>query len=156
MPKGVRWSESDLKAFAARGQRAQAAVDAVLPKAVKKDGLWVAGGRTESKLEIRFDQQLVVDGLPAPIKNYLFLKDRDLEIDRAWPQWKVGVEIQGGAHRASKANLDRDCEKLCLGLLAGWWILPIGDALVRSGRGLELLLAVVALRKSRGKRATDA
>lgn len=102
--------------------------------------------RPESKLEIRFDQQLVVDGLPPPIKNYLFLPNRDLEIDRAWPQWKLGVEIQGGAH-GIKANLARDCEKLCLALLAGWWILPFSREIIRGERAIELLHAAIDIRK---------
>jgi hypothetical protein len=159
MAKGVRWNEADLREFVKRGQGAQRA-GTQLARAHGKTtaqntvdfamDVHVTRPRKESKLEIRFGQQLAVDGLPPAIRNYLFLPDRDLELDFAWPQWKLSVEIQGSAHRASMAMLDRDCEKICLALLAGWWVLPLGNELVRSGRGLELLLAAVKVR-SKGR-----
>jgi very-short-patch-repair endonuclease len=181
--KAVRWTEDDLKEFVKRGQAAQRAVEVDVDRGtarlaparrqrahgkttaaeriVKASELNAqmaaarAGPRKESKLEQRFDQQLTVSGLPAPIKNYFYLPGRDLEIDRAWPQWKLGVEINGGAHRASMANLARDCEKICLGLLAGWWILPFSRELIRSERALELLQAAITQRTNRKRRGND-
>lgn len=93
----------------------------------------------ESKLEIRFEQQLRCQQIEPWERNYFFLPNRDLELDFAWPAHKIGVEINGGAHRTSMKILDRDCEKLSLGVLADWRILPLGRDLVRSERGIRLL-----------------
>lgn len=101
--------------------------------------------RGPSKLEIRFSQQLAGDTIPPHQRNYFFLPDRDLELDFAWPQWKVGVEIQGGVH---KMKLSRDCEKMVLAILAGWVILPLDRKLVTSGQGLQALSSILAKRQS--------
>lgn len=158
----VRFSEEQLakitarKGYTARDQSAPGANKATVTdgKGHHAPGITIAGhspnkrrAAGHSKLELRFDQQLAARDIPAPQKNYLFLPNRDLELDRAWPAWKLGVEIQGGAHRASQAMLDRDCEKLCLALLAGWWILPFSKDLIRSERSIELLFSAIDVRR---------
>ncbi len=92
-----------------------------------------------SKLERRFSQQLADNpDLPAHQRNYFFLPNRDLELDYAWPQVKVAVEVQGMAHRI-KGKFKRDMEKRALALLAGWRVLEVGGDQVRSGQALEWL-----------------
>jgi very-short-patch-repair endonuclease len=89
----------------------------------------------ESKLEIRFDQQLRANELPAPERNYFFMDGRDLELDRAWPKLKVAVEIQGMAHRI-KGKWKRDIEKRALAMLAGWRVLEVDGAAIKDGRAI--------------------
>ena len=77
------------------------------------------------------------------MRNYFFLPDRDFELDYAWPEVKVAVEVQGMAHRI-KGKWKRDIEKRALALLAGWRVLELDGDSVRSGRGLEWLRALLA------------
>lgn len=94
---------------------------------------------TESKLERRLSQQLADNPeLPAHQRNYFFMSDRDFELDFAWPALKVGVEVQGMAHRIKK-NFQRDIEKRALALLAGWRVLEVNGAAIKDGRALVWL-----------------
>jgi len=55
-------------------------------------------GMQESELERAFDTQFTVlrNGLPFPEKYFVFIPGRRFHLDRAWPNFKVGVELQGG------------------------------------------------------------
>jgi very-short-patch-repair endonuclease len=90
----------------------------------------------ESKLERRFDQQLLESGLPEPRRNWFFIAGRDFELDRAWPSEKVAVEVQGMAHRI-KGKFKRDIEKRALAMLAGWRVLEVDGSSIRDGRAIE-------------------
>lgn len=94
--------------------------------------------RGPSKIERRFEQQLVDAGVAWWQRDYFFLPERDFELDFAWPLVKVAVEVQGQAHRI-KGKWKRDVEKRALALLAGWRVLEVGGDEVRSGRGLAWL-----------------
>jgi DNA-binding CsgD family transcriptional regulator len=54
----------------------------------------------KSDLEVAFDTQFVRLGsdLPKPVEEYKFHPKRKWRIDRAWPDHKLAVEIEGGAH----------------------------------------------------------
>lgn len=95
------------------------------------------GSGGESKLERRFSQQLQEAGLQH-VRNYFFLPDRDFELDFAFPEARLAVEIQGMAHRI-KANFKRDIEKRALAMLAGWRVLELDGDAVRSGLGIQWL-----------------
>jgi very-short-patch-repair endonuclease len=92
----------------------------------------------ESKLERRFVQQLTDAGISGWQRNYYFLGDRDLELDFAWPETRLAVEVQGMAHRI-KGKFRRDIEKRALALLAGWRVLEVDGAAIRDGRALKWL-----------------
>ena len=92
----------------------------------------------ESKLERRFDQQILEAGLPEPRRNWFFLNGRDFELDRAWPAEKIACEVQGMAHRI-KGKWKRDIEKRALAMLAGWRVLEVDGASVRDGRAIQWL-----------------
>lgn len=96
----------------------------------------------ESKIERRLDQQIMDAGLPEPRRNYFFLEGRDFEIDRAWPLVKMGVEVQGMAHRI-KGKFKRDIEKRALAQLAGWRVLEVDGASVRDGRAIKWLIELL-------------
>lgn len=124
----MRLTEDEYKALIARRTtQAPAKVDATV------------GRLGPSKLERRFSQQLAENpDIPAAQRNYLFLPDRDLELDYAWSRQRVAVEIQGMAHRI-KGKFKRDIEKRALAMLAGWRVLELGGDEVRSGQGLKWL-----------------
>lgn len=101
----------------------------------------------ESKLERRIVQQLAENpDIPAAQRNYLFLPDRDFEMDFAWPALRAGLEVQGLAHRI-KGKFKRDIEKRALAMLAGWRVLEVGGDQVRSGKALEWLRMLLETRK---------
>lgn len=98
-----------------------------------------------SKLERRLEQQLLSSGfLPASsgggrrsfYRNYFPFPDRDFELDFAWPELKVAVEVQGMAHRI-KSKFKRDIEKRALLLLNKWRVLEVDGDSIRDGRALR-------------------
>ena len=91
-----------------------------------------------SQIHIRMRQQIQQAGLPQPIEEYYHLKGRDFRLDFAWPDRKIGVEVQGMAHRI-KGKFHADIEKRSLGLLAGWRILEVSGDTVRDERGIGWL-----------------
>ena len=98
----------------------------------------------ESKLERRIVQQLAESpDIPAAQRNYLFLPDRDFELDFCWPALRVGLEVQGQAHRI-KGKFKADIEKRALAMLAGWKVLEVGGDQVRSGQALAWLRMLLA------------
>ena len=99
-----------------------------------------------SKIERRFSQQLADNpDIPPHQRNYFFLPDRDLELDFAWSEVSIAVEVQGMAHRI-KGKFKRDIEKRALAMLAGWRVLEVGGDQVRSGQALQWLRLLLATR----------
>jgi very-short-patch-repair endonuclease len=94
--------------------------------------------RERSQLEVRFEQQIAAHGLPAPVTEYFHITGRDFRLDFAWPALRIGVEVQGGAHRV-KARAAADIEKRALSLLAGWRVIEVDGAAVRDERGIQWL-----------------
>lgn len=133
----VRWSEEDLRQYQARAKR-EAPSGAVDIDAVHRK----REAPKESKLERRLDQQIEDAGFPAPRKNHYFMKGRDLELDRAWVDWKIAVEVQGMAHRI-KGKFKRDIEKRALAMLQGWRVLEVDGAAIRDGKAIEWLRSLL-------------
>jgi very-short-patch-repair endonuclease len=92
-------------------------------------------GRIDSAIEATFAMQARAEGLPQWVRNHVFLPDRLLQIDFAWPALRFGIEVQGAVHRIGN-HIHRDCEKQALALLAGWTILPVTGRHVRSGQAI--------------------
>jgi very-short-patch-repair endonuclease len=85
--------------------------------------------------------QCQADGLNGFKQNFRFHLTRKFEIDLAWPDHKVGVEIDGGifngkAH-GSVMGILRDMEKHNLLLVSGWRVLRYTPTQVRNGEALE-------------------
>ena len=64
---------------------------------------------------------------PLPEREYRFHESRRWRLDFAWPEFKLGVEIQGGQWRQRGAHvggyaLQRDCEKSNALTEADWHI----------------------------------
>ena len=119
-------------------------IDAVLHKKPlgAKLGVKMPEGKRQSALEREFDAQLSLTNLPAPERDYVFLPDRKFEWDRAWPEQRIAIEIQGNVHRI-KARFYADCEKLCLATMAGWRYLPVSRNEIKDGRAIEWLKSLI-------------
>lgn len=66
-------------------------------------------------------------GLPKPVFEHDYIPGRKFRLDIAWPDYKVGVEVQGGlwlkAAHSTGTGIKRDMEKRNLGILNGWRVL---------------------------------
>lgn len=125
---GLRWTQEQYDEFLRRGR--------ALPTLAHVEPVRARQPPQESKLERRFVQQLTDAGITGWQRNYLFLPDRDFELDFAWSQRKVAVEVQGMAHRI-KRQFKADIEKKALAMLAGWRVLEVDGAAIRDGRALK-------------------
>ena len=96
-----------------------------------------------SKLERRFEQQLIDAGITGYQRNYFFLPNREYELDFAFVPVKVYVEVQGMAHRI-KAKFTADIEKRVLARFAGWRGLEVDGVTIKDGRALEWLRRLLA------------
>ena len=88
-----------------------------------------------SSLEVEFDLQMRAMKFPTWAPEYRFLEHRKYRIDRAWPNVRFGVEIDGGVHKL-ESRFHSDREKHALALLEGWRILPVTSQHVRDGRAI--------------------
>lgn len=102
----------------------------------------VALPRGPSAIEAVLAQQIAVLRLPEPVREYQAIPDRKFRLDFAWPDLKVGVEVQGMVHRI-KGRFLRDTEKACLHILHGWRVLPVSGQDVRSGRAAAWVTALL-------------
>lgn len=98
----------------------------------------VLGNRWERALAY----QCLADKLPPFVQNYKFHVERKFEIDIAWPELKVGVEINGGiwngktgAH-GSPLKILRDMEKNNALVMSGWRILRFTPKEANDGTAL--------------------
>lgn len=99
--------------------------------------------RRESAIEATLALQMRALKLPAAERNYRFLDGRKFELDFAWPQRKLAVEVQGMAHRI-KAKFKADLEKRALALLDGWKVLEVGGNQIRSGVAVQWVERLLA------------
>lgn len=101
--------------------------------------------RVASALEVEFMFQVKHAGLPPFERDYQFAKDegRKYELDLAWPERKLGVEVQGGIWRkgghSSGQGISRDCDKMSLAASLGWLVLPVTREMIKSGAALQYL-----------------
>lgn len=98
--------------------------------------------RAQSNLEVMFSFDIEHDGLPAAVRNYRAIEGRKFEIDFAWPDLKLGVEVNGMCHRI-KARWESDIEKNALLILQGWTVLSVSGKTIRDGRAIEWLKAAL-------------
>jgi len=165
MSRGLRLTEAEYRELLGRGaakdkalrrsvRQALATNANAIRQAVDHDVMSQLLSERSSKLERRFEQQLIDGGLrpaaddDAPLhyhRNYFVLPGRDFELDFAWPALAIAVEIQGMAHRI-KGKFRRDIEKRALATLAGWTVLELDGDAVRSGQGIEWLKRLIEIK----------
>jgi len=86
---------------------------------------------------------------PVPCRNFRFMRDRKFEIDFAWPQWLIGVEIQGGIWLAGggahsrPAQILRDLVKHNLLIERGWRVWEFTPDQVISGEAVQSIAPAI-------------
>lgn len=101
--------------------------------------------KAESPLEAELALQIRALKLPAPVRQYQFLKDRKYQADFCWPDRRLIVECNGEPHRI-KAMFERDMERNGQAIVEGWTVLCVGRKLIFDGRAIgwiSRLLGVV-------------
>lgn len=89
----------------------------------------------ESFLEARFALQLRAAKLPPCVREYVFHQERNWRFDFAWPERKIAVETEGKVHTIN-AQHERDAEKFCNAVIAGWRVLRVTYRQVQSLQAL--------------------
>ena len=94
-----------------------------------------------SHLEESLALQIKAYGLPEPVREYRHIPGRLFRLDFAWPDYRVGVEVQGqiwskGGH-SSGTGIIRDCEKRNLGKLEGWTVLEVVEPQIKAGDAID-------------------
>lgn len=106
--------------------------------AVKKVVKVTSHQKPVSEIEAIFDLQMRVEKLPKSQMNFQFDTSRGWMLDRAWPEYKLAVEIDGMVHRI-KDRFERDIEKFAFALIAGWTVLHVSGKNVHNRKGVEWL-----------------
>jgi very-short-patch-repair endonuclease len=91
-----------------------------------------------------FARLLSAAGVPPFEREYRFHAARRWRLDFAWPQHRLGLEIEGvtvaGGRHQRIAGFRKDMEKYNALALAGWSLLRVTPADVRTGRAVLLVL----------------
>ncbi len=138
----LRLNDQQLQEIVKRFQRAGAAPSAPAEAQPARRGT----AKGPSPLELAFAEQLSMLRVPAPKREYQFLAERGFRLDFAWPGQRVAVEVQGMVHRI-KGRFRGDIEKRALALLAGWRVLEVGGAEIRSGQAIAWLIALMQVKR---------
>ena len=96
------------------------------------------------------------EGLPSPEREYKFHPVRKWQLDLAWPEYMLAVEVQGGiwmqttktgrpkGHAHPKRFLE-DIEKQNEAVLAGWRLLQVTPEMIDDAQALELVSRALAM-----------
>lgn len=99
-----------------------------------------------SPLEELFAFQLRAMKWPEARREYKFHPKRLWRLDFAWPEQKIGVEIEGGVwtggRHSTGVGFTLDCEKYAEAMCLGWSILRVTGSQVESGQAINWLMRV--------------
>jgi very-short-patch-repair endonuclease len=97
--------------------------------------------RPGSKLEAEFALQVRANNLPPPSREHKFHPTRKWRLDFAWPDQKVGVEIEGGVWTGGRhtrgAGFIRDADKHNAAQLQGWLLLRFTSDHLKDGTAMQ-------------------
>ena len=95
------------------------------------------------RLEDDLERKLADAGLPAPEREYRFHRVRRWRFDFAWPEQMVAAEVDGGAWSGGRhtrgGGFERDLEKMNAAVLAGWRVVRVTGAMIRSGYAVRTI-----------------
>jgi hypothetical protein len=97
----------------------------------------------DSEPELILANRLERAGLPMGEPQYRFVPGRQYRFDRAYPDQKVAVEVQGGiwtngAHSRG-SGVSRDCVKYSIAAALGWRVLPVTVEMIEDGTAVQLI-----------------
>jgi len=87
-----------------------------------------------------FAQICAAHGLIEPVSEFRFAPPRKWRFDWAWPEWKLAVEIEGGAWVRGRHNRGKgfigDLEKYNAATILGWAVLRVTPQHVHAGQAI--------------------
>jgi very-short-patch-repair endonuclease len=96
-----------------------------------------------SDLELRFLLLCRALELPEPVAEYRFCVHRRWRLDFAYPDLKVGIEIEGGIYSGGRHvrgnGFERDCEKHNWLAFDGWTVFRFTSGMLETGAALVML-----------------
>lgn len=117
----------------------------------RQDFLKRAGA--DSELELILLNRLEHAGLPLGEPQFHFVPGRQHRFDRAWPEQRVAVEVQGGVWsddgHGRKSMVARDCWRFALAAALGWRVLPVTKEMIESGQAVELIRQALGMEPRR-------
>jgi very-short-patch-repair endonuclease len=97
----------------------------------------------DSDLEMSLYTRLERAGLPLGEGQYRIVAGRRFTWDRAYPEQRVCVEVQGAIHvkgaHSTGTGIERDCLKASLAAALGWRCLPVTQKMIEDGTAVELI-----------------
>lgn len=89
-------------------------------------------------------------GLPKPVFEHQHIPGRKFRLDVAWPEHKVGIEVQGGVWTRGKhgrgSGIVKDVEKRNLQLIHGWSVIEVQPSELCMQETVEMVKAVIGIR----------
>ena len=82
------------------------------------------------------------------VREHVYVPGRKFRADFAWPAPRLLLEVQGGVFSGKSghsgiAGILRDCDRANAAAVAGWRVLRVTAAHLRSGEALRVLLAAL-------------
>lgn len=103
------------------------------------------GAMSPPESELRLD--LTAAGLAEPALD-VEIRARGGQLlgitELVYPDHRVAIEVEGDHHRTSRWQWDRDLEKYAAYAEAGWTVVRVSAAQIRSGRGVEIVAAALS------------
>jgi hypothetical protein len=97
----------------------------------------------ESQLELLLLNRLERAGLPLGEAQHRFDPRRRFRFDRAWPEHKVAVEVQGGVwtngRHARGSGITSDAIKFSIAAALGWRVLVMTKPMIEEGLAVDLI-----------------
>ena len=97
-------------------------------------------------------KKLEAGGVPVGgwVAGYIFHPTRKWRLDLAWPDIKLGVEIQGGTWARGKHSRGRgqaeDCQKISEAVALGWSIMTVTTEQVMDLKAHPWIVAAIQVR----------
>jgi len=104
---------------------------------------------TKSELEETLALLIRAEGLPEPVREYMFAKSigRKWRFDFAWPDLQVAVECEGGTWAGGRhvrgGGYAKDLEKYNQAVLMGWLCLRFTRDMIEDGTAIEMIKSVM-------------
>lgn len=109
-------------------------------------------GKHASHLEVEMLYVIKINGfLDGMVREHKFHPTRKWMLDFAWPDKKIGIEVQGGiwsgkfgGHTSGTGRM-RDMEKSNAATILGWKVIEVSSAHIKDGQAAAWIAAVMKL-----------